>query len=162
VLAIPAVCLALPSDAQAIAELSRDAIEQGLGWSYTRARILGSIRDEDANVAVVRESDGLVAFGIMEYGDTRAHLVLLGVQPTRRRRGLGRHVLLWLEASALTAGIERVRVEVRADNPVGIAFYERLGYGVQGYLAGYYGGVIDAVRLEKRLGIASNGETHSY
>jgi ribosomal protein S18 acetylase RimI-like enzyme len=157
VLASPVVFLALPSDAQAIAELSRDVIEHGLGWSYTPARILRSIRDEDANVAVVRESGELAAFGMMEYGDARAHLVLLGVQPTRRRRGLGRNVLLWLEASALTAGIESVRVEVRTDNPVAIAFYQRLGYQLRGYIPGYYGGVIDAARIEKRLGFASKG-----
>jgi ribosomal protein S18 acetylase RimI-like enzyme len=87
----------------------------------------------------------------MEYGDETAHLVLLGVQPLQRRRGLGRAVVLWLEACANTAGIGLIRLEARADNPTAIAFYESLGYRVASRISGYYSGLIDAIRLEKRL-----------
>jgi ribosomal-protein-alanine N-acetyltransferase len=156
VLAIPSVRLAVPSDARAIAHLSRDFIEHGLVWSYTEARILQAIQDRSTNVAVVHERACCLAFGIMHYGETTAHLVLLGVQPAQRRRGLGRTLLLWLEKSAATAGIVRVRVEVRTDNPAGIAFYQRLGYTLQARYAGYYQGIIDAVGLEKRLGVGSD------
>ena len=154
-LAQPSDRLATPGDARAIAQLSRDFIEHWLGWSYTPARILAAIRSRTTNVAVIREHDGLRAAGIMDYGDTTAHLVLLGVQPAQRRRGLGRHLLAWLEECALTAGLEKIGVEVRADNPGAIAFYLRQGYRVHSIVAGYYRGVIDAVRLEKRLGGAT-------
>lgn len=153
-LAIPSVRLATPGDAYAIAELSRDFIEYGLGWSYTPKRILRAIRSRTTNVAVVREHTHLLAAGIMDYGETTAHLVLLGVQPGQRRRGLGRHVLRWLEECALTAGLERVDVEARADNPGAIAFYQGQGYEVRGHVPGYYRGVLGAVRLEKRLGVS--------
>lgn len=153
VLAIPSVRLATTGDARAIAELSRDFIEYGLGWSYTPTRILRAIRSRNANVAVVGEHTHLLAAGIMEYGEATAHLVLLGVQPAQRRRGLGRHVLLWLEECALTAGLERVDVEARADNPGAIGFYRVQGYEVRGRVPGYYRGLVDAVRLEKRLGV---------
>lgn len=152
-LAIPTVRLATPRDARVIAELSRDFIEYGLGWSYTPNRILRAIRSRTTNVAVVGEHTRLLAAGIMEYGETTAHLVLLGVQPAQRRRGLGRHVLLWLEECALTAGLERVGVEARADNPGAIDFYQRQGYEVRVRVPGYYRGVVDAVRFEKRLGM---------
>lgn len=152
-LAIPSVRLATPRDARVIAELSRDFIEYGLGWSYTPNRILRAIRSRTTNVAVVGEHTRLLAAGIMEYGETTAHLVLLGVQPAQRRRGLGRHVLLWLEECALTAGLERVGVEARADNPGAIDFYQRQGYEVRARVPGYYRGVVDAVRFEKRLGM---------
>lgn len=152
-LAIPSVRLATPRDARVIAELSRDFIEYGLGWSYTPNRILRAIRSRTTNVAVVGEHTRLLAAGIMEYGETTAHLVLLGVQPAQRRRGLGRHVLLWLEECALTAGLERVDVEARADNPGAIGFYQRQGYEVRARVPGYYRGVVDAVRFEKRLGM---------
>lgn len=152
VLAIPSVRLATPGDAYAIAALSRDFIEYGLGWSYTPNRILRAIRSRTTNVAVVSEHNQLLAAGIMEYGETTAHLVLLGVQPGQRRRGLGRHVLLWLEECALVAGLERVGVEARADNPGAIDFYLGQGYGIHARVPGYYRGVVDGVRLEKRLG----------
>ena len=157
VLAIPSVRLATPGDARAIAELSRDSIERGLGWSYSPSRIQRAIRSRTTNVAVVHERGCLLAFGIMDYGDTAAHLVLLGVQPQQRRRGLGRHVLSWLEQCAVTAGLERIGIEVRADNPGAIGFYRRLGYEVRGRVPGYYRGVVDAVVLEKRIGKADDG-----
>jgi ribosomal-protein-alanine N-acetyltransferase len=154
-LAVPAIRLAIPGDARAIARLSRDFIEHGLGWSYTEARVLRAIQRRTANVAVMHERGCLLGFGIMEYGDTTAHLVLLGVQPTQRRRGLGRHLLEWLEKCAVTAGIERVRVEARADNPTGVSFYRRQGYVVLESVPRYYQGVLDAVRLEKQFGPGS-------
>jgi ribosomal-protein-alanine N-acetyltransferase len=36
--------LARPSDAQAIAEMSRDLIEHGLGWRWTPSRIRAALR----------------------------------------------------------------------------------------------------------------------
>ena len=86
-LALPAIRLATPGDASAIAALSRDYIELGLGWSYTPNRILAAVRSRTTNVAVIREAGVLFAAGIMEYGDTTGHLVLLGVHPAQRRRG---------------------------------------------------------------------------
>jgi ribosomal protein S18 acetylase RimI-like enzyme len=155
---MPSVRLATPGDARAIAELSRDFIEHGLGWSYTPNRILRAIRSKTTNVAVIHERGHLLAAGIMEYGDTTAHLVLLGVHPTQRRRGLGRHLLSWLEQCALTAGLEKISVEARADNPSAIEFYQGQGYRVRSRVPGYYRGVLDAVRFEKRLGMADVGD----
>src|SRR5512133_1600304 len=96
-LQIPTVTLALPGDARAIAEMSRDYVEYGLGWSWTPSRVLKAIREGATNVAVVRERDTVRAFGIMRYGEQKAHLTLLAVQPDDRKRGLGAVVLSCLE-----------------------------------------------------------------
>ena len=153
-LATPSVRLATPSDARAIAALSRDFIEHGLGWSYTPARIVAAIRSRTTNVAVIHARGCLFACGVMNYGDTRAHLVLLGVHPTQRRQGLGRMLLAWLEDCALVAGLETIGVEARADNPGAVRFYLDQGYAVRGRVPGYYSGVVDAICLEKPLGTA--------
>jgi ribosomal-protein-alanine N-acetyltransferase len=152
-IAVPEVRLAVPADAASIAQLSRDSIEHGLNWKWTETRVLPAIVGKMANVAVVHEHGQLLAFGIMEYGDQTAHLVLLGVQPAQRRRGLGRAVVTWLEACADTAGIGLIRVEARADNPTGIAFYKKLDYRISGRIPGYYSEVLDGIRLEKHLWI---------
>src|SRR5882672_6808592 len=73
------VRLAVPGDAAAIAEMSRDFIEHGLGWGWTEARVLRNIQDKATNVAVIREEGQLFGFGIMKYGEESAHLFLLGV-----------------------------------------------------------------------------------
>jgi [ribosomal protein S18]-alanine N-acetyltransferase len=148
---VPIVRLATAADAAGIADLSRDAIEQGLGWSWTRGRVLRSIRDRATNVAVLHERDALLGFGIMQYGDEKAHLSLLAVQATRRRTGLGTLLLAWLEKSAVTAGIERIQLEARVDNPDAVRFYRSQGYRETGSIAGYYNGTLDAIRLEKAL-----------
>lgn len=152
---VPKVRLAVPGDAGSIAQLSRDSIEHGLHWKWTETRVLRAILKETVNVAVVHERGQLLAFGVMEYGDDTAHLVLLGVQPTQRRRGLGRAVVTWLETCADTAGIRLVRVEARADNPTGIAFYEKLDYRIVGRIPGYYSEFLDGIRLEKCLWISA-------
>jgi [ribosomal protein S18]-alanine N-acetyltransferase len=77
--------LALPDDARSIAKMSRDYIENGLGWSWTEARVLRAIRDKSTNVAVVHDCGYVLGFGIMAYGDNTAHLVLPGVHKTHRR-----------------------------------------------------------------------------
>lgn len=152
-LQVPAIRLATPHDARAIAALSRDAIEHGLRWRYTSERILLALRSRSTNVAVIHARGCLMAAGVMDYGDLAAHLVLLGVQRPHRRHGLGRQLLAWLEACAVTAGLRAVDLEVREDNPNALAFYRALGYERVGSVRGYYDGVLDAVRLAKRLGV---------
>src|SRR5947199_8497009 len=78
--------LAEQRDAQAIALMSRDFMEAGLGWKYDAARVLRAIRDRDTLAVVACEGGktsaargALTGFAIMELGDERAHLVLLPV-----------------------------------------------------------------------------------
>ena len=148
---LPGIRLASGADAPAIADMSRQYIEYGLGWSWTAARIAAAIQDESTNVAVVHLSDGVVAFGIMHYGERTAHLALLAVHPMRRKQGIATRLVSWLEKCADTAGIERVSVEARSDNPAAIAFYQKHGYAQVDRLAKYYRGVLDALRFEKTL-----------
>ena len=145
------VRLALPADARSIAEMSRDYIENGLGWGWTEARVLRAIRDRSTNVVVVHGRGYVLGFGIMTYGDNTAHLLLLGVHKTQRKRGLGTSILLWLEECALTAGIERIQVEAREDSEAALWFYRGRGYSQIERLTGYYRGIVNGVRLEKRL-----------
>ena len=143
--------LASIRDAAAIAAMSRDYIERGLGWSWTEARVARAIRDPDVNVAVLREAGAIAAFGIMSYRDEEAHLLLFAVHRARQRQGLGRSVLAWLEDVARTAGIRRIQLECRRDNAAARNFYGTQGYHEQVISRGYYQGVEDAIRLEKWL-----------
>lgn len=150
-LALPDIRLAHLTDAGRIAAMSRDLIEGGLAWSWTDARVRHAIADPCSNVAVICERADLLGFGIMQYGEEVAHLALLAVTPAYRHRGLGQRLMGWLELPARVAGIGRIRLEVRADNPVAFDFYRRQGYRSAGTVNGYYQGRIDALRLEKPL-----------
>lgn len=148
---VPSVRLALPDEAGRIALMSREYIELDLGWSWRRERVLAAMADPATNVAVAHGSAGLLGFGIMEYGEQHAHLALLAVAPACRRQGVGAGLAGWLEASARVAGLEHIRLEAREDNPGAVAFYRRLGFEVVGRRTGYYAGVLDAIRMEKKL-----------
>ena len=113
--------LAEMSDARGIAEMSRDFIESGLGWRYDPASI------------------------------ERAHLVLLAVQPTQRRRGIGRRMVDWLMESALTAGMASVHLELRADNEAARRFYRAVGFSETVLMPKYYNGREAAMRMIRVL-----------
>jgi ribosomal-protein-alanine N-acetyltransferase len=151
VISIPFIRFATAQDAQAIAEMSRDYIEHGLGWSWNTMRVRAAIGDPCSNAIAIGARSAIIGFGIMLYGELSAHLALLAVHPDCRQRGLGARLIDWLEQPARIAGIERILVEARADNPRAVAFYSKHGYAQCGRVARYYRGLIDAVRLEKRL-----------
>lgn len=143
--------LALETDALPIAQLSRDQIERGLGWSWTTQRVLRSIVDAETNVVVALEAGKLCGFAIMKYHDDEAHLLLLAVRPRARRQGIGAALLKWLEQAALTAGVGQVWLEARQGNAAARAFYRQLGYREIQVLPGYYQGREACVRIARDL-----------
>lgn len=150
--------LARPTDATAIATMSRDLIEFGLSWRWTPQRVAASIRAPEVNVLVARIHQQTAGFAIMRYGDHVAHLDLLGVGPQYRRLGVGRQLIEWLEKCALVAGIIQVVLEVRAQNEGAQLFYKRLGYRPLVQLPGYYQGVEAAVRMGRHLRASQRSE----
>ncbi len=139
------------ADARAIAEMSRDTIEQGLPWTWRPGRVMHAIRDPRTNVVVVGEHGAVEAFGIMSYLEDDAHLLLLAVAPARRRRGIASAMLAWLERVARAAGAQRIRVEARHENLAARNLYAEHGYHEHAFTRGMYSGRADGVFLEKWL-----------
>jgi ribosomal protein S18 acetylase RimI-like enzyme len=142
--------LAEPRDAQAIATMSRDFIEAGLGWKYDAPRVLRAIRDRETLAVVACEGakggaggnngGAIAAFGIMELGDERAHLVLLAVRPSHRRLGIGQRLLEWMLQSARTAGMASIHLELRSGNDAARRFYRAMSFYETVLVPGYYRG----------------------
>jgi ribosomal protein S18 acetylase RimI-like enzyme len=140
--------LAEPRDAQAIAMMSRDFIEAGLGWKYDASRVMRAIRDRETLAVVACESGkaatpagargALTGFAIMEFGDERAHLVLLAVRPSHRRLGIGQRLLEWLLESARVAGMASIHLELRAANEAARRFYRAMSFYETVLVPGYY------------------------
>jgi ribosomal-protein-alanine N-acetyltransferase len=143
--------LARPEDAPPIALMSRELIEFGLGWRYNPDHVRRLIRNPDTLVLVAADRERIVGFAIMEFGDERAHLVLLAVQAERQRRGAGRRMVHWLLESATTAGIASIHLELRARNTAARAFYLALGFADTVLIPGYYSGREAAVRMVRIL-----------
>ena len=129
--------------------MSRDFIEAGLGWKYDAARMMRAIRDRETLAVVACEGaksgasghaarGTLTGFAVMEFGDERAHLVLLAVRPTHRRLGIGQRLLDWLLESARTAGMASIHLELRASNDAARRFYRAMGFYETVLVPGYY------------------------
>jgi len=145
------VRIASKLDADVIAAMSRDLIEHGLPWSWRSERVTRAIEADNTNVVVLRDQTELDAFGIMEYWDDDAHLVLFAVRPAFRRRGIGGALLHWLEVSAQAAGSQRIRVEARRENVAARNFYNDHGYHEFAIRSRMYSGVVDGIQLAKYL-----------
>ena len=143
--------LASVADAPRLAAMSRDLVEQGLGWSWIPSRIAQHIRSPESVVLVAQCADRIAAFAIMRFGAEEAHLDLLAVSQRYRRNGIGRKMIAWLEESALVAGTSVVYLEVRASNEAAQAFYVSLGYCSVTRVLGYYGGRETAVCMARDL-----------
>ncbi len=139
--------LAAPADAAPIAAMSRELIEAGLPWSWTPERVARSLLHPDTLVLAARARAALAGFAIMQFGEERAHLSLLAVRPDCRRQGVARRMLEWLSASALTAGIGSIGLELRETNLGARRFYLEQGYAETARIPGYYRGVETAVRM---------------
>lgn len=145
------VRLAGSRDAQAIALMSRDLVESGLGWKYDAARVLKAIRDPETLTPVACDRGHIAGFAIMEFGEERAHLVLLAVRPAQRRMGIGRRLIDWLVLSARTAGMASVHLELRAGNEAARGFYRAMGFDETIVVPGYYRGREAALRMIRVL-----------
>jgi ribosomal-protein-alanine N-acetyltransferase len=139
------------SEAAVIAALSRQHVEHGLKWRWTPPKVRKQMDDPDTMTLVASVRGQLAGFAIMHFGDIRAHLVLLAVEPRFRKSGIGGTLLKWLEASCVTAGIQDIRLEVRAGNYLAQRFYRNRGFTTVGRIPGYYDRREAAVIMEHKM-----------
>lgn len=139
--------LADATDAETIAQMSRDLIESGLGWRYRADRVRRLIGRRDTAALVACGRSGTVGFAVMQFDDEHAHLMLLAVRPSHQRQGVAHRMMHWLLESARVAGMVSVHLELRATNRPALNFYRTLGFAQTLVLAGYYEQREAAIRM---------------
>ena len=141
---------ALLADLDAIEALEAAAF---VGDRLSRRSLRAFIRSPLRPLLVARFGDRIAGYALLSarQGGRTARIYSLAVDPSQKRRGVGRALLQACERYARARGRAALRLEVRYDNPAAIALYEKMGYRPFGHYAGYYedGGV--ALRFEKRL-----------
>ncbi len=92
-----------------------------------------------------------------------AEILTLAVRPEKRRRGLGRALVLSAAEHAHDAGAARFFLEVGKTNAAARALYENLGFAMVGERHGYYGERSetpeDALTLAARLPLTPLGKS---
>ena len=142
-------------DAPAIATMSRLLIEPGLPWRWTPRRVAAHMKERENLVVVARDDRTLAGFAMAQFSAESVHLTLIGVAADRKRSGIGRQLIAWVEESAVIAGLFRMNLEVRAGNQDARSFYARLGYKETVRMPGYYSGIEDAIKLTRDLKVTS-------
>lgn len=67
-----------------------------------------------------------------------AYLGKFAVSPTFHGRGIGRKMLSDVIESMVAEGVKRIELIVESDNTGAVAFYERLGFEIEGTLKKFY------------------------
>lgn len=89
---------------------------------------------------VAERASEIVGTVMAGYEGHRGWINYLGVAPALQRGGLGCRLMAEAEARLRAAGAPKINLQVRPDNKAAIAFYERIGFAVEG-----------AISLGKRL-----------
>ncbi len=82
---------------------------------------------------LVAEADGRIVGTVMVgYEGHRGWINYLAVEPARQRGGLGKTLMDEAERRLRAAGCPKINLQVRPTNRGVIAFYERIGFSVEG------------------------------
>ena len=82
---------------------------------------------------LIAEADGRIVGTVMAgYEGHRGWINYLAVAPSRQRTGLGQTLMAEAEKRLRAAGCPKINLQVRPTNRDVIAFYERIGFSVEG------------------------------
>jgi GNAT superfamily N-acetyltransferase len=124
-----------PFDSDDVRSLT-EAQQEEMRGRYGGEADIGPARDAamfvepDGVFLVVRDDDGtaVACGGIARFDEARAELKRMYVVPEQRGRGLGRRVLVELEAHAVRLGYSGMVLETGDRQPEAVGLYESFGY----------------------------------
>ena len=140
----------------AIMAVVGQAFDPGFGEAWSAAQVLGSLSTGTAWACVARLADEVPAgFTLLRQIGPEVELLLIGVAPSARRRGVGRALLEAAAADARARGATTLFLEVRDGNAAAFALYRAAGYVAIGRRRDYYRGDdgrrFDAITLRRVL-----------
>jgi ribosomal-protein-alanine N-acetyltransferase len=89
-------------------------------------------------LALSLEEKPIMGYGCLWSILEEAHITILLVHPDYHGQGLGQLLLFKLLEDAVTRGLERATLEVRASNEVALSLYEKFGFKIAGRRKNYY------------------------
>lgn len=80
---------------------------------------------------VAADATRIVGTAMAGFDGHRGWVYYVAVAPEQRRQGVGRALIEAVEVGLARVGCPKLNLQVRADNPEAVAFYERLGFAVE-------------------------------
>lgn len=146
-------------DIDAVMQVMDAAFDPMFGEAWNRGQCLGMLTLPDVWLMTARAGDAGAAdgFALTRRTVDEAELLLIGVRPAARGKGIGRALIERTCREARTRGAIRLMLEVRATNPA-LDLYREAGFRQIGRRKDYYRGadgrLNDALTLSRMLAIA--------
>ncbi len=149
----PAVRLLSKDDAAAAARLHAACFEPGEAWSAWAFR--DSLALASTLAIGIEDDDLLSGMIIVQKTPPDAEILSMAVDAGLRRRGYARTLMARLCALLGPYGMDRLLLDVAADNEAAIAFYKSCGFLVDGHRKGYYqrtsASRVDAILMSRSI-----------
>ena len=143
------------SDLDDVISVMEAAFDERFGEGWTRSQCAGILPMPGVSMMIARAVDSRpAAFSLFRTIADEGELLLLGVAPDFRRRGIGKKLLDDFLARSREQGVSRVHLEVREGNPA-VVLYRHAGFTLAGrrtkYYKGRFGGEFDALTLSLKI-----------
>ena len=133
--------LGTSEDLDPVMEIMEAAFGTRYGEAWTRSQCAGILPMTGVSLVLARdgETGTAVGFSLFRSVAAESELLLLAVDPSHRRRGIGRGLLQHFLDCSRSEGVTRVHLEVRDGNPA-IRMYRSAGFEAVGRRRNYYHG----------------------
>ncbi|HWG46622.1 MAG TPA: GNAT family acetyltransferase [Gemmataceae bacterium] len=119
------------SDEQTVIALWNESLSDPAPHNHPATAIRKKLAVE-RDLFLVAEVSGAVVGTVMGgYDGHRGWVYSVAVKPQFREQGIGSALIRCLEATLFDLGCLKINLQVRSSNAGVIAFYEKLGYGVE-------------------------------
>ena len=147
------IILLRPDDSERAASLHQASFPTEEVWS---AQSMKSAIELSSTLSVGLEQDGsLIGLLLIQKTPPDAEILTIAVAPSQRRNGYAQTLLDHAQNLLGGHGVDRLLLDVAADNKPAIAFYARNGFEQDGRRRGYYpresGAAVDAVLMSRKL-----------
>lgn len=140
------------ADIAAVMRVMEAAFDPAYGEAWSTAQLLTLFALPSARVCLAWDGDQPCGFSAARIAGPESELLLLGVDPAWRGRGIGALLMGDWQAWAKAQGAEDYFLEMRADNDAA-HLYERCGFSECGRRVAYYRGndgvVRDAITMRR-------------
>lgn len=120
-----------PGDEPGVLELWRKVFPVGAPHNEPPAELHRKLAADPEMLFVATVDRRIVGTVMADYAGHRGWIYMVGVDPELRRRGIGEALVRRVEERLRAGGAPKINLQVRGDNSGVVAFYEKLGYGVE-------------------------------
>lgn len=124
--------------------------------AWTAADFADLLSLSTTEVEEISSAGALVSILVAQVVAGEAEILTLATDPEERRQGFAQRLLSQMEQRLRPSGLSKWLLDVAADNSGARAFYEALGFQIDGQRKDYYerleGSRVDAILMSKPVG----------